>query len=454
VVTAGVNAYCYDQNGNLRRRTLGNPVYNLSYDAENRLTGISGGVSGSFTYDGDGNRVKRSFGLTIVAYIGNHYEWTINSSASKKYYYAGGQRIAVRTGSSTLNYLLGDHLGSTSITADSAGVKVAEIRYKAWGESRYATGATPTTLQYTGQRHESGLGGPEGLYFYNARWYDPAVGRFAQADTVVSNPGNPQSFNRYSYVLNNPLRYIDPTGYVPDPACVGTYIPDCGLEDDSGTQSPLPESLPSSSSSDENVADAISNYNAVVEMLGHIPSVVEFLALTAQAEFAAYVGYPTAIASLLEALVRQYLFFASKGTALVEILLQFEAWYNRAPEDFFGGGDYVQFAADLFVLLQAIDPAKAFDPDRPWTWGNPYSCDTAIRATCRGNSSEYIWLEANTTNGYYEGSNALAAIRRGTRGDPTDPFSESYRWGPYIWFLIVTPNQRTSFCNGDCINSP
>jgi hypothetical protein len=70
-------------------------------------------------------------------YIGAHYEWTINSSASKKYYYAGGQRLAVRTGSSTLNYLLGDHLGSTSITADSAGLKVAEIRYKAWGENRY-----------------------------------------------------------------------------------------------------------------------------------------------------------------------------------------------------------------------------------------------------------------------------------------------------------------------------
>jgi RHS repeat-associated protein len=400
-------------------------------------------------YDGDGNRVQGLVGGVTTAYVGNWYEWSGSTTTAKKYYYAGGLRIAMRTGSSTLNFLLGDHLGSTSITADSAGLKVAEIRYKAWGESRYATGATPTTMQYTGQRHESGLGGPEGLYYYGARWYDPAVGRFVQADTVVSNPGNPQSFNRYSYVLNNPLLYIDPSGH--------TELCDAACEeelDEGWSQSPLPESLPQSSSGDDHVADAISNYNAVVELLGHIPTVVEFLALTAQAEFAAYAGYPTAIASLLEALVRQYLFFVSKGTALVEILLQFEAWYNRAPEDFFGGGDYVQFAADLFVLLQAIDPAQAFDPDRPWTWGNPYSCDTTIRGTCRGNSSEYIWLEANTTNGYYEGSNALAAIRRGTRGDPTDPFSESYRWGPYIWFLIVTPNQRTSFCNGDCINSP
>ncbi|MBK7203037.1 MAG: hypothetical protein IPH87_21300 [Anaerolineae bacterium] len=44
-----------------------------------------------------------------------------------------------------------------------------------------------------------------GLYFYNARYYDPSLGRFASADTLIPNPGNPQSLNRYSYVLNNPL---------------------------------------------------------------------------------------------------------------------------------------------------------------------------------------------------------------------------------------------------------
>lgn len=55
--------------------------------------------------------------------------------------------------SSTLNYLLGDHLGLTSITADSAGARVAELMYKAWGENRYAFSTTPTTLRFTGQRH-------------------------------------------------------------------------------------------------------------------------------------------------------------------------------------------------------------------------------------------------------------------------------------------------------------
>ncbi len=60
-------------------------------------------------------------------YIGNYYEY-VNSSTTKKYYYAGSQRVAMRQGSSTLYFLLGDHLGSTSLTASSTGGKVAELR--------------------------------------------------------------------------------------------------------------------------------------------------------------------------------------------------------------------------------------------------------------------------------------------------------------------------------------
>jgi len=67
----------------------------------------------------------------------------------------------------------------------------------------------PTDYQFTGQRHNSSVD----LYFYNARYYDPALGRFIQADSIVPSPGNPQSLNRYAYTLNNPLRYTDPTGH-------------------------------------------------------------------------------------------------------------------------------------------------------------------------------------------------------------------------------------------------
>jgi len=127
------------------------------------------------------------------------------------YYFAGGQRIAMREGV-TVIYLLGDHLGSTSITANSNGTLYTEQRYYPWGDTRYNSPATtPTTYQFTGQRKDA-----TGLYFYNARYYDPLLGRFLQADTIIPSPGNPQSLNRYAYVYNNPLRYTDPTGHFTD----------------------------------------------------------------------------------------------------------------------------------------------------------------------------------------------------------------------------------------------
>jgi len=70
-----------------------------------------------------------------------------------------------------------------------------------------------TTKRFTGQYHESSLPGGEGLYFYNARWYDAQVGRFVSADTLVPDAGNPQSFNRYTYASNSPTGRIDPTGH-------------------------------------------------------------------------------------------------------------------------------------------------------------------------------------------------------------------------------------------------
>ncbi|MEJ5312675.1 MAG: RHS repeat-associated core domain-containing protein, partial [Anaerolineae bacterium] len=67
--------------------------------------------------------------------------------------------------------------------------------------------------QYTGQRREIGLG----LYDYNARYYDPLLGRFLSADSIVPSPANPQTLNRYAYVLNNPMKYRDPDGHNPLP---------------------------------------------------------------------------------------------------------------------------------------------------------------------------------------------------------------------------------------------
>ena len=84
-------------------------------------------------------------------------------------------------------------------------------------------------LHYTGQRQEDSLD----LYFYNARWYDPELGRFAQADTVLPNPGDAKAFDRFAYVNNNPIRILDPSGNIPkecqpgDANCENVGPPPC-----------------------------------------------------------------------------------------------------------------------------------------------------------------------------------------------------------------------------------
>ena len=122
----------------------------------------------------------------------------------------------------TLYYLLSDHLGSSSVTVSDNGSFVSEMRYTAWGEVRYQNNSMPTDRTYTGQRSYTG---DFGLMYYNARWYDSQLGRFAQADTVI--PNGVQGYDRYAYVNNSPSNLTDPSGHctvngmtVPDDASV------------------------------------------------------------------------------------------------------------------------------------------------------------------------------------------------------------------------------------------
>jgi RHS repeat-associated protein len=157
------------------------------------------------------------------------------------YYYANGQPIAMRVlppndATGTLYYLHQDHLGSTSLVTcgnsacGTVGSVVARQWYDPHGAVRGSVGTLPTKRTYTGQ-----LADETGLYFYNARYYAPLIGRFISADTIVPEPGNPQALNRYAYSLSNPLKYIDPSGHASRPSCAGQ--PDCGVddEDDNGS---------------------------------------------------------------------------------------------------------------------------------------------------------------------------------------------------------------------------
>ncbi len=105
-----------------------------------------------------------------------------------------------------------DHLGGTNILSDYYGNEAGAVRYHSYGRTRVETGLVPTDKRYTGQT----LDASTGLYFYGARYYDCWLSQFVQPDSIVPQPGNPQSLNRYAYTLNNPLKYTDPTGHAED----------------------------------------------------------------------------------------------------------------------------------------------------------------------------------------------------------------------------------------------
>ena len=126
-----------------------------------------------------------------------------------KYYFAGSTRLAVRT-DGTLRFLLGDHLGSSSVTTNANGAKTASALYKAFGESRFTSGTLYTDYKFTGQREEASLG----IYFFVARWFDPSLGRFLSPDSIIPPSQGTQAYDRYTFVNNNPVRYTDPTGHM------------------------------------------------------------------------------------------------------------------------------------------------------------------------------------------------------------------------------------------------
>ena len=118
-----------------------------------------------------------------------------------------------------VSYLYGDQLGSTSAIADVNGNLVSRTLYHPWGTTRFTQGTNPTDYAYTGQMKEGDI------YFYNARWYDPALGRFMQADTIIPMVSQgTQGFDRYAYVNNDPVNGTDPSGH----AFITTMLTDSG----------------------------------------------------------------------------------------------------------------------------------------------------------------------------------------------------------------------------------
>jgi RHS repeat-associated protein len=129
----------------------------------------------------------------------------------------GGSSSSVTTdteGLPTLGtyYFHPDHVGSVSYLTDSEGAVVTRMSYTPYGEKIKSASTGPNIFhqKYTGQVDD---GDEAELMYYNARYYDPKLGRFISADTIIPGAGFSQSFNRYMYVAGNPVNRNDPSGH-------------------------------------------------------------------------------------------------------------------------------------------------------------------------------------------------------------------------------------------------
>jgi RHS repeat-associated protein len=233
--------FSYDANGNQTAATgIGRTISYRSYNKPATIT--QGANSISFADDVDHQRYKQVAATgttTATTYyfdaFGVHSEVIIYSSGAwqwNHYLMVSGSMVGMHIersgGSVSLRYFHQDHLGSIAVITDENGV-LAEQRdsYDAWGKRRLANGSDDhaggitslTSRGFTGQEMLASVG----LVHLNGRVYDPYVGRMLSADPIVGDPLNGQTWNRYSYVWNNPLAYTDPTGYCP--TCIGIVNP-------------------------------------------------------------------------------------------------------------------------------------------------------------------------------------------------------------------------------------
>lgn len=220
-----ISGYCYDARGNLLDQgPCPGGAHTYSYTAENQLASTAGV---SYTYDGDGRRVMKSngklywYGAGSVPLDETDSTGNTTNSSFFEYVFFGGQRIARRDYQNNVNYYFADHLGTSRVVTNSSGAILDDSDFYPFGGERPVTSSSGNTYKFTGYEHDA----ESGLEYASARHFSSTLGRFISPDPLSGSPGNPQSWNRYSYVYNNPLNTTDPLGMCP-PASEDTS--DCG----------------------------------------------------------------------------------------------------------------------------------------------------------------------------------------------------------------------------------
>jgi RHS repeat-associated protein len=196
-------SFTYDLNGNMT--SDGTRTY--EWDAENRLVAVKEGATtvASYTYNHRGLRTAKTVGGVTTTYVlddDSVVEERLSTGGVRKHFQAPGfdNVLAMQDGAGVVTYLTRDHLGSIREYVDSTGLVTLRRDYDPWGNM--SMGAATNGWAYTGREWD----GETGLYYYRARYYNPASGAFMSEDPL------PWASASYQYVRNNPAKFVDPAG--------------------------------------------------------------------------------------------------------------------------------------------------------------------------------------------------------------------------------------------------
>lgn len=250
ITGARPNSYLYDGNGNLTVAGAGKyrSLTYTSFDLPDSDGGILGNNNTRYTWqydasharikevrrNGEGTRTTWILHPDNVGGLAFEQEFGANGAVTNRHYVAGGVLTTAGAIGNPANPQAGDasahvikeeywhkdYLGSISAVTDGSGNVIQRMAYDPFGKRRGANGnydVNGNIIIDNGQGTDRGFTGHEhmddvGVIHMNGRIYDPAVGRFMQADPMIQSPDLLQNFDRYSYVLNNPLNLTDPSG--------------------------------------------------------------------------------------------------------------------------------------------------------------------------------------------------------------------------------------------------
>ena len=242
-----LNGVTYDAAGNVLNDGNGNTP---TYDAEDRILTDGSGV---YSYDADGARISKSTGTMYWTGSSGEVlaETDLSGTINEEYVYFGGARIArMDRPTNIATYFFSNHLGTASATAYAYGAVTGQTDYYPFGGVAFSSGQDANHFRFTGKERDNETCNPRAcLDYFGARHYSYTMGRFMTPDPLVLQRlpanafilhlGNPQSWNKYAYVMNNPLSLTDPTGLDFYLTCSGKDTATCngghvGSTDDKG----------------------------------------------------------------------------------------------------------------------------------------------------------------------------------------------------------------------------